>query len=641
MPKVVVLDQEVADKIAAGEVVDRPSSIVKELVENSIDAGATRVELDLEEGGKRRIAVTDNGCGMVLEDAVLALERHATSKIRTADDLFAIRTLGFRGEALPSIAAVATLRITTRAEGQESGVEITVERGQVAAVDGRGVPPGTQVVVSDLFGNVPARLKFLKATQTELAHILDLMVRFALSYPHIQFRVTHNARQLFSAPGSGDALNTVVAAYGREVAREMLPVNPIEGLPVVVRGYVSRPAVTRAGRMHQSFFVNGRLVRSPMLSRALDEAFKGYVPQGRYPVSCLFITVDPAVVDVNVHPTKMEVRFADDRPVFDVVLRSVRATLAGANLAAPAVASTDPTPPAAPTPTTPPRSHRVEQSIVVQSAGYDPFAGDDAAREPSPQSQYQTGRPAAPPPGAGGQHGFAPWRLRPSEPQATLSLDLGAAAPQPAETPASNAATPAPAVGGSTLPELNPVARVLDTYVVCEGPDAVYIIDQHAAHERVLYDALLRRDSDDVTSQALLIPVTLNLSHADAQVLEAHRDHLAELGFQIEPFGKDAYVLRAVPMLLVGRNYARVLQDVIDDLRERGHSGRLEDERAEICALLACHSVTRSGDALQPEEMRRLVQDLRESPAPYTCAHGRPTMLVLPRGELERKIGRG
>lgn len=636
MAKVVVLEKDVADKIAAGEVVDRPASIVKELVENSLDAGATRVEVELEEGGRRRITVTDNGCGMMLEDAVLALERHATSKIRAADDLYAIRTLGFRGEALPSIAAVSTLRILTCAEGEETGIAVTVERGEVSAAEQRGAPRGTQVTVTELFANVPARLKFLKAVPTELSHIVDLVIRFALSYPDVAFRLSHNGRAVFASQGSGDPLNTVVAAYGREVAREMLPVDSGEGAPVRVQGYISRPAVTRTSRSYQSFFVNRRLVRTPILTRALDEAYKGYVPAGRFPIACLFVTVDPAVVDVNVHPTKMEVRFAAERDVFQAALRAARQALAGANLAMPAL---------------PPR---VEQSIQVQTAGERPAVAPPPA--PSAGSGAPVGEaledpfaglvvrePVADLAPKGKELPPQPWMLRREESQGALGLQLPplGAAEAPTTPPTEEAAAPPAAEAAGALPELNPVARVLDTYLVCEGPEAIYIIDQHAAHERVIYDALLRREADDITPQQLLIPLTLSLSHADAMLLESCRPHLEALGFVIEPFGRDTYVLRSVPVLLVGRNYAAVLQDVLDDLRERERSGRLEDLRAELCALVACHSVIRSGDALAPEEMRQLVQDLRQSPSPYTCAHGRPTMLVLSRAELERRIGRG
>ncbi|HOM83665.1 MAG: DNA mismatch repair endonuclease MutL [Armatimonadetes bacterium] len=641
MPKVVVLPKEVADKIAAGEVVDRPASVVKELVENSIDAGATRVEVELEEGGKRRITVTDNGCGMLLEDAVLALERHATSKIRAADDLFSIRTLGFRGEALPSIAAVSHLRIQTRAVGEDTGVEVTVDQGGIAAAEHRGVPQGTQVTVTHLFSNVPARLKFLKTTQTELSHIIDLMVRFALSYPGIHFKLAHNGRIVFQSPGSGDPLNTVVAAYGREVAKEMLPVASPEETPVRVRGYTSRPSMTRTSRSHQAFFVNGRLVRSPLLSRALDEAYKGYVPAGRYPVACLFIDVDPAQVDVNVHPTKMEVRFASEREVFSAAVSAIRRALMGVNLAQPAFPT------------------RVEQSIQAQTVPDDPFAdpdekpaesgkaapAPDGVREPAVSVPYSpTARPPLPPASCPVEKP-PEWRLKPTETQPALTFEDAARAPAreeapPAVVPAADAPS-APPAEKTTLPNLTPVARVLDTYLICEGPDAIYIIDQHAAHERVIYDALMRREENDIAPQPLLIPLTLNLSHSDAAALESHREALQELGFEIEPFGRDTYVLRSVPSILVGRNYEAMLRDLLDDLRERERTGRLEEMRSEICALVACHSVTRSGDPLSPEEMARLVQDLRASPSPYTCAHGRPTLLVLSRSDLERQIGRG
>lgn len=630
MPRVVVLDKDVADKIAAGEVVDRPASVVKELVENSLDAGATRIEVELEEGGRQRITVTDNGCGMALEDAVLALERHATSKIRCAEDLYSIRSLGFRGEALPSIAAVATLRILTRAEGEESGIELIVERGSVTATEQRGAPQGTQVTVTDLFANVPARLKFLKAASTELSHIADLVVRFALSYPEVSFRLSHNGRPVFQSQGAGDPLNTVVAAYGREVAREMLPVDLADSGPVDVRGFVSRPSVTRNGRSHQSFFVNRRLVRSPILTRALDEAYRGQVPAGRFPVACLFITVDPASVDVNVHPTKMEVRFAAERDVFEAVLRAVRQALSGENLAAsafpPRVARSiqaQTVPPDVPELASRPGG---DPAPPVSASPSDPFAGP-VVREPSAIAGYP------------GTSERAPWALRSPEPQGRLGFDWPAPAPRPALPPAEP--QPAGNADARTLPPLQPVARVLGTYVICEGPDAIYIIDQHAAHERVIYDALLRQNHDDVAPQPLLVPLTLHLSHADAAVLEHHRPHLEALGFEIAPFGGDSYVLRSVPAILVGRNYSAVLQDVLDDLRERERTGRLEDARAEVCALLACHSVTRSGDPLSPEEMRQLVLDLSESPSPYTCAHGRPTMVVISRADLERRIGRG
>lgn len=580
MPKIVILEKEVVDKIAAGEVVERPASVVKELVENAIDAGATRVEVELEEGGKRRIVVADNGCGMALEDAVLALERHATSKIRTADDLLSVHTLGFRGEALPSIAAVSELCLLTRAEGQETGVELWVERGQISSVHERGAPVGTRVTVMNLFANVPARLKFLKTPQTEVAHILDLMVRFALAYPHIHFRLVHNKHPLFASPGSGDLLSTIVAAFGREVARAMIPVASAEGGPVSVRGYVSHPSLTRSTRSHHAFFVNQRLVRSPILTRALDEAYKGLIPAGRFPVACLFLTVAPGAVDVNVHPAKMEVRFADERLVFNLTCATVRTALEGMDLVLPAF------PP-------PPRDEH--PIIVAQSATSDPFAPTASQLRP-PTSKQPFGD-------NGNAHREETWEA-------------------------------------SSLPDLRPIACVLGTYILAEATGALYIIDQHAAHERILYDALLRRSTEDIAPQPLLLPQTLTLSHSDALLLEQYREVLAELGFQIEPFGRNAYLLRSVPTILVGRNYAQVLQDVLDDLRETERTGRLMDIRREVCASLACHSVTRSGESLSPEEMQRLVQYLRQSPAPHTCPHGRPTLLVLTQADLEKRIGR-
>ncbi|MFQ6057840.1 MAG: DNA mismatch repair endonuclease MutL [Anaerolineae bacterium] len=575
-----VLSEEVRAKIAAGEVVERPASVVKELIENSIDAGATEIKVEVRQGGRRLVRVIDNGCGIPTDEVELAFARHATSKLATAEDLTHITTLGFRGEALPSIAAVSRVTMVTRAVGEEMGTLLRLEKGQVVHREGKGVPQGTVVTVENLFYNVPARLKFLRTVATEARHISDLVTRYALAYPELRFSLLSEGRMAFQTTGSGELLDVLIKVYGLEVARQMLEVGKELTDPSVpsVYGYISPPPLHRSNRKHLTFFINRRWVQDRTLSYAVTEAYHTLLPTGRYPLVVLNVQLDPAAVDVNVHPAKAEVRFRDSQVVFAAVQRAVRATLRDQ---AP-IPSIVPRPHAAPVPEWGRRKHLARVGRLTR-----------------------------------GQLGL--------EVQRTADVE-GAVALEPS-TPAK-------------LPMLRVLGQLRQTYIIAEGPEGMYLIDQHAAHERVLYERLrAERASMKVISQSLLEPVTLELTSAQAAVLQEHLSVLTELGFTIEPFGGRTYLVRAVPAILKETEPRRALAGIIDELVEGGIPLGREGE-ARLMASVCKQGAVKAGQTLSQEEMQELIRQLERTASPRTCPHGRPTMIHLSAAQLEREFGR-
>lgn len=577
MPRIRILDDVVANKIAAGEVVERPASVVKELVENSLDAGATRIEVEVEDGGRRLIRVTDNGCGMDEEDAILSLQRHATSKIATAEDLYRIQTLGFRGEALPSIAAVSELLLRTRTPEAEVGVEIRVEGGKVVDFRRVGCPPGTTVEVRRLFFNTPARLKFLKSAGTEMGHIADRIARFALLYHSVSFRLLHDGQEVFHSPASEEMLHAIAAVYGREVAREMVPLD-LETPILRIRGYISKPLVSRSSRNYQTYFVNGRFVQSRTLTHALYEGYHTLLMVNRHPIAVVVLEIDPSLVDVNVHPAKAEVRFTREWEVHELLKRAVETALERAHLL-PAASLQGA---AATAPSQPPSS-----SLPLIEA-------------------LQRRRQEAVP-------------TRPSEPLGTY-VELGE----------------------DFLPRrMTPLGQILNSYILAESEEGLLIIDQHAAHERVLYEQFMAREAHEpVKRQALVVPATLHLSPQEARTVEEHRETLKELGFLLEPFGRDTYLLRSVPLAIASLPYERILRDIIEELALTAATRGFAPHRDEVLGMMACKSAIKAGDPLSPQEIERLLEQLRQARRPYTCRHGRPTIICITRAELERKFKR-
>jgi len=567
-----VLAPDVASKIAAGEVVERPASVVKELLDNSLDAGATQIAVEVQGGGVRLIRVVDNGVGIPPEEVGLAFERFATSKVATADDLERISSLGFRGEALPSIAAVSEVTMVTRSRDELAGTFLNIKDGAILQKAKRGCPTGTTVTVRNLFRSFPARLKFLKSTATENGHISQLVTQYSLAFPEVRFILVIDGRTAFRSPGSGSLREVLGVVYGVENARALLQVEARDEIedPLLpqVAGFISPPLLSRATRGYMSFFVNRRWVQSRMLTYALEEAYHGLLVTGRHPIAAVNILLPPQEVDVNVHPTKSEVRFRHEREIFAAVQKPVRATL------------------------------------VAQA----PMPTLETLHRPQPAPASFTERLIA------------------SEASTQASAaESAVAAPTEAEPLA------------RSLPILRVIGQVANTYVIAEGPDGMYLIDQHAAHERVLFERIRdQRQRRSVEIQGMLQPVPVELTVRQQELLELHVEALSEYGFGIEHFGERTCLLRSVPAMLGGQNIARSLTELLDFLGE----GTKSDWREEIAISLACHSAVLAGQALSQQEMQDLVRQLEQSSQPRTCPHGRPTMIHLSAFQLEKGFGR-
>ena len=581
-----LLPVDVSSKIAAGEVIERPASMVKELLENSLDAGATDISIEIRAGGAEYVRVTDNGAGIAADDVELALQRFATSKIADVGDLEVISTLGFRGEALPSIAAVSSLSLETRSAAAEVGTRIDVAESVVVRKEQTGVPPGTTVTVRDLFKSLPARRKFLRSTATESSRIQSLVTRYALAYPEIRFRLEGERSSTFASTGSGDLREVISSVYGLEVAQGMLELSQeaVDGgaQHPNIWGMISPPSVDRASRSHVSLFVNRRWVQNRSMAYAIEQAYHGFLMERRYPLAVVNIAIANEDVDVNVHPAKTEVRFRRERQVFGALQQAVRQTL--------------------------------------------------TAHSPVPEIMHA--RTKSPAPG-NRPAGAALWPVGPFGTHATASPG----GPQPPSTPAgppspySDSITPKKA-----LPALRVLGQVQSAYIAAEGPDGMYLIDQHAAHERVLFERV-RADSMSRTArvQSLLEPVTFELNPDQRELLESQRDLIAEMGFHVESFGSDTYILRGVPSLLTEGDPTEAFQEVLEMMAEGGGFDSWEERAA---YSIACHGAIRAGKTLSQQEMSELARQLEECRQPNTCPHGRPTMIHLSSSHLEREFGR-
>jgi len=553
------LSPQVVARIAAGEVVERPASVVKELVENSLDAGATRISVEVGGGGVSLIKVTDNGAGIPSQEVELAFERYATSKIGDLDDLESISSLGFRGEALPSITAVAQVDMTTCADGEKAGTHLSLKDGAIAERTAKGRSKGTTVSVLNLFRKIPARLKFLKSVATENSHIANVVSQYALAFPEVKFSLSLDGRMALRTPGSGKLLDSIAEVYGAEIAGNMIEVKSEATTPRIT-GMVGLPKVSRSGRGYLSFFVNRRWVNSRMLARAVEEAYHGLLMVGRHPVAVINISLPAQDVDANIHPTKSEVKFANERAVFSAVYRAVRQALA-------------------------------EQTPVphVEAASKPVFSS--VVREPASPTYV----------GAG--------------------VDLAHSPPTPV----------------TALPVLRVLGQLDNSYIIAEGPDGLYLIDQHAAHERILFEKIERqRAQREIEVQGLLEPMPLETSPRQEAELWAHYQDLAEFGFAIEPFGGKTFLVRAVPAILNDKDWAGMLRELLDSLSEGDKSNWAEA----VTNTMACHSAVRAGQALSDSEMRELVRQLEQSATPHTCPHGRPTMIHLSYGQLKKDFGR-
>jgi DNA mismatch repair protein MutL len=600
-----ILTDEVASQIAAGEVIERPASVVKELVENALDAQASQVTIQIGEAGRRLVEVSDDGSGIPADELQIALARHATSKLSTADDLFHIQTLGFRGEALASIASVSRFTLISRARDASVGAHLRVEGGHVSRVDPTGVPQGTVARVEDLFYNVPARLKFMKRDLTERQQIDSLVTRYALAYPHVRFHLFQDGKPVLQTSGRGDRREVLAGLYGIEVARQMLEVS-FEDEFLKVSGFISPVALTRSNRKEITFFINGRWVQDTSLVAALLQAYHTLLMVGRYPLAALFVELNPEEVDVNVHPAKVEVRFRSSEKVFSGVQRAVRRALLAYSPVPPVSPGTWQSPYAGRTPDPAwemPRDVEGSAFPGQRTLAWESFVSTQPENDSPPGDAVEEGENGA-----------------------------GVAAAVPAEEGQPRLLT-------GMLPLLRLVGQVGLAYLIAEGPDGLYLIDQHAAHERVLFERFMKQRSGRIASQALLEPATVLLPASSAQLLQSQLHVLGEIGFEIEPFGPNTFRVRAIPALLGSADPHAALRVIVEDFEEDETPLQAEVE-ARLIARVCKRAAVKAGQALSVEEQRVLLNELESCRSPRTCPHGRPTMIHLSVDLLERQFGR-
>jgi DNA mismatch repair protein MutL len=648
-----LLAHDVAAKIAAGEVVERPSNVAKELIENSLDAGATEIKVEIREGGQRLLRVTDNGCGIPAAEAPLAFARHATSKLVAAEDLYALHTFGFRGEALYSIAAVSHLTLTTRAREDAFGTQLRLEGGNIVSQGRAGTPVGTIVNVEQLFYNVPARQKFLRKAATEAGNISAVVQHYALAYPDRRLSLIVDGRLVFQSSGSGDLYDVLVKVYGLENARQMVPVgapttrltpepdeaDDLAGLEAEVdfmtlaapprvqdrvstttstlapaaqvSGYAGLPSLTRANRTSIDLFVNRRYIEDRTLTYAVIQAYHTLLPVGRYPVAVIFLEVDPGQIDVNVHPQKTQVRFVEERRLFNAVQKAVRRALID-TAPIPDLDLGRPAPAPDWSPAIDPGWAERRDAILNAGTGEQPRL-DMGVPEPPPPRLAPGADPGvvwSPPPGA---PPIAPAPTRPIAPQT----------PQ--------------------LPPLRVVGQVGALYIIAEGPEGLYLIDQHAAHERILYEQFMAQryaeGTHGVARQQLLEPLTLHVGHELTGHVAHHLEELQIVGFDVEPFGGDTFLVRAVPAVLSGQEPLRALEEIVMSFANRRNQvGETLEQR--LVKMICKRAAIKAGQQLSPLEMQELVRQLEQCQSPRTCPHGRPTMIQLSAGELEKAFGR-
>ncbi len=642
-PRIQLLDENVANKIAAGEVIERPASVVKELVENAIDAGSTRILIEVRGGGKDLMRIVDDGCGMDEDDALLAFDRHATSKIRAFEDLEQVVSLGFRGEALPSIASVSRLTLATSTADDQAGTRVIIHGGKLLSVDRVPLPTGTSVEVANLFFNTPARRKFLKAPVTEFAHITEMISNLAMAHPGLNFRLLHDQHLVLDCPPAATFIERVGQIIGQGRAQELLPL-AFRQTGLTIQGGISSPDATHAQRRFQAIFINGRPVRDRIISNAIYLAYRGKIPEGRHPMVYLHLAVDPQAVDVNVHPTKIEVRFIDSNWIHENVYRAALQVLERAlydhfkrrqEQQIP-ILNQHPTDGDRQAPTTageeaPDRRRSVTLSLH-RSATY--------SQQPSTSPSFNQSAPLSPrvnlpstPPTA---HSSAS-EMRGLGTNATQSAD-DSINQQPSETGIESQST-SPQLPGLTTPVPRVVGQLDSSYILAEDGHDLLILDQHAAHERILYDKFRRmREQGQVPVQHLLVPITLPVNPIEEQILGLFQRQLAELGFEVEPFGPKTYLIRSVPAAVAHRDPRDLVPDLISELMHTGSSQRTQAELDEIAALAACKAAVKANTRFAIDELQHLVNDLYTTDNPGTCPHGRPVALRISRRDIERSF---
>jgi DNA mismatch repair protein MutL len=630
MPAIKILPEVVASQIAAGEVVQRPASVVKELIDNSLDAGAGRISVQVEKGGNQLIRVVDDGCGISKEDLPVALRRHATSKIELETDLRSIRTHGFRGEALAAISSVSKTEIVSRLHGERQGCRLYAEASEVRVVEPVGAPPGTSVTVSDLFYNTPARKKFMKTATTEMDRVGEVVLRAALSYPDLHFELSHNGKRARHYPPVPSCADRLVQVFGNQLMKDILPVDHTNER-IQIEGFASRPTTHRKSAGDMYFFVNRRFVRDRILMKALSEAYRASLPQRRYPVVVLFIELSPEEVDVNVHPTKEEIRFSDEGMIWRAVYAAVRDALSGVSKTWVATHEE-----------TPPQTHETER---VETR-YAPEANESYDRAPHPQQD-------------------APSYLEAQ----TSSVKLEGPTPQPGDTSVDERRplfTPRVQIPESVKPEVGPppapsdsgkptipatpvpprqewkvVCQVFDSFILCESGEEMAFFDQHALHERLLFEKFRKEhENGPIGGQNLMFPQTVEVAPNQAGLLAGSLPFLTDLGLEMEPFGDRTFVVRAVPGDLDLSEIEGLVQDALHDLSEQEVVSPLGDRAEKILARMACRSAIKANEPLDKKEMQHLVDRYTGNPILSTCPHGRPPIWRISRRELEKMFAR-
>lgn len=646
MANIQVLDQITIDKIAAGEVIERPSSIVKELVENAIDAKATAVTVEIKEGGISFIRITDNGCGIPKEEVPLAFLRHSTSKIRCVEDLSGISSLGFRGEALSSIAAISQVELITKTRESEFGTKYVIEGGQEKSLEDAGAPDGTTFLIHQIFYNTPARRKFLKTPMTEASHVNELMIRLALSHPEVSIQFINNGQKKLHTSGNGKLKDVIYHVFGRDIANNLLEVDErIDGIHLT--GFIGKPLVSRGNRNYENYYINGRYVKSNIIAKAIEDAYKDFTMQHKYPFTVLHFKMDGQDLDVNVHPTKMELRFSNQQEVYNFVYHALKNALTEKELI-PRVEL--------------PEAKEVPKILKpsIEKPMSLPNPPPSVAKPEIKDEAYFMKKMRERVESYHKQHSQAEVKDRTQIHREPMQIDRirEAANYARAQAKVEESINPPKKLESSmestqlnffeekllskkSMKEYKLIGQVFETYWLVEFQDQLYIIDQHAAHERILYEKTLRGMKDrNYTSQYLSPPIVLNLSMQEAELLRTHMDLFVGIGFEIEEFGGDSYAIRAVPDNLFSIAKKELLIEMLDNLSEEITSKEAPDMIAEKIASMSCKAAVKGNSRLSAAEVDTLIGELLELENPYHCPHGRPTIIAMTKRELEKKFKR-
>lgn len=643
MSKINVLDSNTINQIAAGEVVERPSSVVKELVENAVDAKATAVTVEIKDGGISYIRITDNGIGIDKSDIPIAFYRHSTSKIKSVEDLLVVSSLGFRGEALSSIAAVSQIELMTKTTGSLIGTRYKIEGGEEKSIEDIGCPQGTTFIVRNLFYNTPARRKFLKTAMTEAGYISDLLHRLALSHPEISFKFINNGQIKLHTTGNMRLKDIIYNVYGRDITANLLEVSAKAG-STEISGFIGKPLICRGNRAYENYFINGRYIRSGIITKAIEEAYKNFIMVHKYPLTVLHFKIDTSLIDVNVHPTKMEIRFNNNEEIYRLVYHAIRQALEGRELIPQVEINSEK------------KAHKEKPEEKQRPSIPEPFEKmRRAAMLREAQNEYTPAKLTA-------QKALTPASTRTLTPASTPNTETKTAVTPSVTAETKVAAVPAATTENKTAavpkkteqlslfesPLLSREARsshkligqVFDTYWIVEYDGKMFIIDQHAAHEKVLYEKILARyKASNPSSQLLEPPMILSLSMKEETALKEHMDSFTALGFEIEPFGGSEYAVRAVPMDLYGFKAKDIIVEMIDQISsEIGHLN--DDMIADRLATAACKAAVKGNQQLSFKEADTLIELLLQAKNPYTCPHGRPTIISMSKYELEKKFKR-